>query len=459
MHKYTNEQLWAFWNKVMVKLSTGSGLYEPIPAVMAEFCEFFGFGCGLIYMSDYQGDFFLKEKYQAYDAKKTHNRINLKALLGSEFFLSLSHKKQVFVNNETAKSKLEERLCTIFDATSLLLAPVVDSNMELMSFLCITDRRGSNRLDISHMNFAFSILYTISNNIKLVLYHRSISRTEESLKSVLDNMPIGVCINDLSTHEILYANKSMNEKYISREDFLSRLRFESSYESNKETSKKWELQAGDENWYKVISAPLQWTDGRTAHITSLIDITGEKRHEELMQRLADSDDLTGLPNRRKFERDLGTFVRSGNPGYLMFIDLNDFKVINDTMGHLLGDEVLRKIGRHLSMSSLTAGKTYRHGGDEFLVICRGSWFDMQETVEFLIHSFNQKWELDQGSFFCGASIGLSCFPDDAKNAGELFEYADMAMYSAKANNSTNAVLYNGGRFTNFNSHKNMYSRI
>jgi len=455
VHKYSSEQMWTFWNKVMIKLSSGAGLYDPIPGVMAEFCEFFGFGCGLIYMSDYDGNFFLKEKYAAYAAKKVHSTVNLKALLGDEFFLSLSHKKQVFVNNETARSKLEERLCTIFDAGSLLLAPVIDSKMELMSFLCITDRRGISRLDSSHMNFAFSILYTIANNLKLVLYHRGIGRTQQSLKAILDNMPIGVCINDRQSREVLYANKLMNEKYANYDDFLSRLRFESSTTSKNEETRKWEVQAGDGNWYKVISSLFQWTDGRMAHLTSLIDISADKRHEELLQHLAEFDELTGLPNRRKFESDFADLLRNRAPGYLMFIDLNDFKAVNDSRGHKLGDELLNKIGRHLANSPLTKGRAYRHGGDEFLVICPGSVRDMGDTAEFLLDSFSKKWELSKEHISCGASIGISEYPQDSAKPGELFEYADRAMYNAKASRATNAVLYDGGRFTNFDSYRSL----
>ena len=461
MHKYSNEQLWSFWNKVMTALSTGTGLYEPIPAVMAQFCEFFGFGIGLIYMSDHEGSFFLKEKYQAYEAKKVHSRIDLRSELGGEFFLSLSYKKQVFVNNDTAKSKLEERLCEIFGAVSLLISPVADSNMALKSFLCIIDRRGSIRLDINHMNFAFSILYAISNNIKLLLYQRSINRSEKSLREVLDNIPIGVCISDMNTREILYTNKSMNEKDINLEDILSVLSADDSLKRSEAAASLWETDSSDGSKYKVISSPLRWTDGRMAHITSLIDITPEKRQEELIQRLADSDELTGLPNRRKFEKDFTELLAAGNPGFLLFIDLNDFKSINDTQGHTVGDELLKKIGRHLSNSPLTADRAYRHGGDEFLIICRGPESDMRLTVEFLISSFDKKWELENSGLFCGASIGLSCFPSDSTDPDELFSRADKAMYKAKAYKSTAAVLYDGGRYTDFDTYKKkkVYSRL
>lgn len=459
MRKYTNEQMWAFWNKVMVSLSTGAGLYEPIPGALAEFCEFFRFGCGFIYMAGHEGDFFLKEKFAFYDDQKTHPRINLRSLLGDDFFMSLSNKKQVFVNNESQKSKLEERLCMIFDTTSLLFAPIVDQNMKLMSFICITDRRGRQRLDISHLSFAFSILYTISNNIKLVLYRQNISRAQESLKSILDNMPIGLCINDTNTRETLYANKSIKEKYIDREEFLSRLRFESFSDKSFEAYGKWEIESFDGSCYKVISAPLKWTDGRTVHITSLTDITADKRQERLIQLLADSDDLTSLPNRRKFERDFNKLIRSGDSGYLIFLDLNNFKEINDTMGHKLGDELLKAMAELLSESPLTKGRIYRHGGDEFALICPGFEDEMLDTVDFLLNTFNEKWKLKNKRLFCGASIGISSFPADAETYDELFAYADRAMYKAKERRRTNAVLYDKGKLTGFEAYRKVLAEV
>ncbi|MCL2565983.1 MAG: GGDEF domain-containing protein [Defluviitaleaceae bacterium] len=449
MLTYTNEQMWAFWNKVMVNLSTGAGLYEPIPGALAEFCEFFRFGCGFIYMSDYEGDFYLKEKYASYDEQKMHSRLNLRSLLGDEFFMSLSHKKQVFVNNETSKSKLEERLCMIFDATSLLFAPIVDQNMTLMSFICIIDRRGQSRLDISHFNFAFSILYTISNNIKLVLYKRGISRTQESLKSILDNMPIGLCINDTNTRDVLYTNKQMTEKYLNKEEFLSRLRFESSLKNSSDESKKWEMQSSDGSWYKVISVPLKWTDGRMVHITSLVDITGDKNQEKLIQLLADSDDLTRLPNRRKLEKDFDKLIKSGASCYLIFLDLNNFKEINDTMGHKTGDELLISIAERLTDSPITSGYAYRHGGDEFALICKGFERDMLVMVEFLLNIFDESWTIGNRQVFSGASIGISSFPTDGETYDELFGCADRAMYAAKTTLRTSAVMYNNGRLQDF----------
>jgi diguanylate cyclase (GGDEF)-like protein len=310
-----------------------------------------------------------------------------------------------------------------------------------LSFICITDRRGQNRLDIKHMDFAFSILFTISNNIKLTLYHKKISASRESLESILNHLPIGVFINDALTREILYINESMSEQGIN----LSRLMPESSLASR--GFGKWEVQHGGQNWYKLISAPLRWSDGRMANITSLIDITSDKKNEALIRNMADSDHLTGLSNRRKFARDFEEFIGSAVSGYIIFFDLNDFKDINDTMGHHLGDELLMEIGRMLKESTLTKGKAYRQGGDEFVLISRGGEAEMWDIVEFLLTRFSEEWVLDSGRVFCGASIGISSYPTDSKVAGELFNYADMAMYKAKENRSTNAVFYDNGKLT------------
>jgi diguanylate cyclase (GGDEF)-like protein len=170
---------------------------------------------------------------------------------------------------------------------------------------------------------------------------------------------------------------------------------------------------------------------------TLRDITREKQHVRELERRGNEDALTGLPNRlwaqsylpQAIERAAAKHARLA----LLFVDLDGFKAVNDTLGHAAGDEVLRNAARRLKEAVRPHDTVVRLGGDEFLVIIEhiAEASAAAHVAERILHAFQEGFRLSQGSASVGTSIGISLYPDDAANMDALMKSADVAMYSAK----------------------------
>ncbi len=169
------------------------------------------------------------------------------------------------------------------------------------------------------------------------------------------------------------------------------------------------------------------------------DVTARKTLEERMNFLTHNDPLTGLPNRRLFEIHLEHTLEAAH-GYgqkvaILLIDLDHFKTINDSLGHTVGDELLKKVAERLASALRSRDTLARLGGDEFGVLLPhlDNIDEASHVAQDLLEALDHVMTLPNGSELdIGASIGISLFPDHALNAGELIQYADTALYRAKA---------------------------
>lgn len=180
------------------------------------------------------------------------------------------------------------------------------------------------------------------------------------------------------------------------------------------------------------------------------DVTERHRADERIRRLAHYDDLTALPNRNLFTYHLGHALsraeRYGKQLAVLFIDLDRFKIINDTLGHDTGDRVLETIGRRLAEQMRAADLVARLGGDEFMVIVEE--VDSAEVVEDvarkLLLAIEQPVQHQDQEFSLSASIGISIYPQDGRDQQSLLKHADIAMYRAKEKGKNCFELYSSG---------------
>ena len=167
------------------------------------------------------------------------------------------------------------------------------------------------------------------------------------------------------------------------------------------------------------------------------DITVKKENEQFIWRQANYDFLTGLPNRKLLEDRLGVELsrahRSQTEVALVFLDLDFFKEVNDTLGHAMGDDLLRQVARRLTQCVREADTVARLGGDEFVIIAGGitDRSVVRRICEQVLHSLAKPYRLKEQTAYVSASVGVAFYPGDASDAERLMRHADLAMYAAK----------------------------
>ena len=190
-------------------------------------------------------------------------------------------------------------------------------------------------------------------------------------------------------------------------------------------------------WVEMQTQDVTW-NGAPALQSTVADISLRKAYEERLQRQANFDEVTGLPNRVLALDRLRTAVVSAARhrlrGGVLFLDLDNFKKINDTWGHATGDQLLRMAAERIRGSVREEDTVARLGGDEFTVILPdiGNAHHVEPVIHKILRAFSRPFVLDRHEAFVTVSIGVSVFPDDSDDPTTLMQNADAAMYLAKS---------------------------
>ncbi|HWC46098.1 MAG TPA: diguanylate cyclase, partial [Casimicrobiaceae bacterium] len=195
---------------------------------------------------------------------------------------------------------------------------------------------------------------------------------------------------------------------------------------------------GNTIWCEWWHSALVSDDGKVVSILSFVqDVSSRIQAEERLQYMATRDALTGLPNRLMLHERLTQAIaqarRSGRRVGVLFIDLDRFKNVNDTLGHRIGDELLKGVTRALADALRETDLLARLGGDEFMVIVED--FDephvLGRIAQKLQEAISQPFRIEDHDIYVTSSIGISVFPDDSDDPDELMKHADVAMYRSK----------------------------
>jgi diguanylate cyclase (GGDEF)-like protein/PAS domain S-box-containing protein len=194
---------------------------------------------------------------------------------------------------------------------------------------------------------------------------------------------------------------------------------------------------GTEYIESALISPVRQADGRLTHYLAIKeDITEKRRTEERIEKLVHFDQLTGLPNRtqlnERFKFALSLAQRSGEQLTVMFLDLDHFKDINDTLGHSVGDQLLMEVATRLKTTLREEDTISRQGGDEFILILPGT--DEKGAAHVaakLMEAISRACQIEQHELVATCSIGIAIYPYDGEDFETLSKNADTAMYRVK----------------------------
>jgi diguanylate cyclase (GGDEF)-like protein/PAS domain S-box-containing protein len=275
-------------------------------------------------------------------------------------------------------------------------------------------------------------------------------KREESFRLLFDNNPVPMYVHSRADGRILAVNDAATEHYgYSRAQFLRmKLRDLSAHEIGASTQPAGPVDGDDGVTWKhqksngepievaVYSSYLTY-EGVSAALIGAVDITERKRAEARIAFMAHHDALTGLPNRVLFRErmdDMLPRMSRNETAAVLCLDLDDFKTVNDTLGHPIGDRLLQLVGERLKGELREGDTVARLGGDEFAVLQTGidDPDDAGSLAGRLIEIVSAPYEIDGHLVTIGVSIGISVGPGDGEDCDRLLKSADMALYRAKA---------------------------
>ena len=288
-----------------------------------------------------------------------------------------------------------------------------------------------------------------------IIEHR---RTEDKLRlifKVFEHMQEGVSIND-ENGNVLHVNAAFSRiTGYARDELVGKnLRilqsghqsaafYQSMWQSVVSTGhwsgELWNLRKSGELYAEWLSiSAIRNDEGEVANYVGISsDITQFKQHEKQLDHIAHYDTLTGLPNRTLFNDRLKQAIlqatREQNMMAICYLDLDGFKLVNDTMGHAVGDSVLVKVAQRIQQTIRGGDTVARMGGDEFVILLLGleRGDECSIALERLLAVIAEPIHVGGKDFVLGASIGVSIYPLDDEHADTLLRHADQAMYTAK----------------------------
>jgi diguanylate cyclase (GGDEF)-like protein len=339
--------------------------------------------------------------------------------------------------------------------TNFIIKPISIAGRINMFLMVLLDDNSNKNMSKNN-----EFINDVSRMLKSILEKRisknSLAGSYAALKEILDNTGIGIYVIDKITKEILFCNDTMSKifgcnpvgKKCCEYPIGNDMGICSDCEYLKQSSyyrETYDVETG--YWYIVKNNDITWVDGRKVSLCNVNNITEKKRYEKKIEFQANNDFLTGLYNRMRCEADLSeTIARAVEEeefGYVFFLDLDNFKHINDGLGHQYGDMLLKMVSLGIQQIRGIENNCYRMGGDEFVILIEP---DMNHLIDDIIESieelFKKPWHLNGTEYYCTMSMGIVSYPSDGTDVNELIKKADIAMYDAKKSGKNRIEFYN-----------------
>ncbi len=337
-----------------------------------------------------------------------------------------------------------------YGLSAIMIFPVLKQDDGSSIVLSVDYRAMKHNWEATEVKFTADAVKILQSVLTKRMQKNSIAGSHAALEAVLDNVGCAIYVTDKRTGQMLFANRKLRNIFaveLQNNSFdnlvdqgLSRGRDSGTAEVFHEDRAR---------WYEMIYKEISWVDGRPVTLFSFYDITDRKLSQRKVEQQAYTDFLTGLYNRMCCEKDLAAQIhaakRNGETGALLYLDLDNFKQVNDGLGHQYGDVLLQSISNALQRVEGLEGSCYRLGGDEFVVIISPEAYKQVDRIMEDVHDiFQRPWYLKDEDYYCTASMGIVTFPDSGETVDELVKKADIAMYRAKKGGKNSLAHYNDG---------------
>ena len=278
--------------------------------------------------------------------------------------------------------------------------------------------------------------------------------TENDFESLLDNMPSYVFVTNIDSFEIIYSNRIFKKHFTGEANAKCYERIKR-FLMSKETlnnpdddfTQGFDFFCGVHNkWFQIYGRTVELPKMGKARLYTMEDITDKIEFEKEIEKHTLFDSITGLPNRKQLDIDFQDIIRyaenDNQNGMILFLDIDNFKIVNDRFGYQYGDILLKRIGSFLCGLNKLGAQSYAFGGDEFLILIPHlSVNNSAKIIDKIISRFNDSWQLDDVSYTTSASIGTAMFPRDGSSLGSLLQKVDMSVYKAKIDGKSRLIEY------------------
>ncbi len=324
--------------------------------------------------------------------------------------------------------------------------PLLHHKKEKM-YVCFLQTDRSRIWDVGEIKFISDAVKVLQSILTKRMQKDSLESSHESLEAVLDHVACGIYVKDEETGKELFRNRNFKNNFAKeiKEGVIDEL-LDNAIPVRGGGGTYEVVRIASGQWYDLFITDITWVDGRKGILYSLYEITDKKIYQKKIEQQAYTDFLTGLYNRMCCERDLAVHIdeakKKREKGALLYLDLDDFKHINDGLGHQYGDVLLKSISHSLQRVEGIQNTCYRMGGDEFVIVIPPvSFARFERIVDDIRQIFSKPWFLKDADYYCTMSMGIVNFPDDGESVQDLIKKADIAMYEAKKSGKNRVANY------------------
>ena len=357
--------------------------------------------------------------------------------------------KPLVLSSDGLDGELREEIGAL-GLCAVMIFPVISKDNKGSMMLALNHSRQRVTWNMQEIKFTADAVKILQSILTRRIQKNSLTSSYEALETILDNVGCAIYVTDKNTGNKLFANRKLQNtfaKELKENKFAGLLQRGVSSGNDSGLYEIYHLER--ERWYDLTFKEISWVDGREAVIYSLYDITDKKLYQRKIEQQAYTDFLTGLYNRMCCERDLARQIdqakKTNEVGALCYLDLDDFKHINDGLGHQYGDVLLKAISHSLQRIEGIQNNCYRMGGDEFVIVIPPEQYRRFDRIEEDIRQiFAKPWFLKDTDYYCTMSMGIVTFPDFGDSVADLIKKADIAMYEAKKSGKNRVARYNEG---------------